>query len=670
MVRATMLLLGLATLAQGCEFIDPRDPAPADEPADDPTDEPGPDETEDDDEGVQWTSRVLYENGLRWASYRDLTSDEFSERFQQLVDDEDMMMIDVDVNPDGRQVTYSMVWQENVDRRGWAEHRNLTSDEYHDLWQRYADRGWRPLDVEGYTIDGRLLYAGIWIENREGLAWSSMRNLTSAEYADYFEEQREARRRPIDIEAYPTPDGLLYAAIWYENVDEVSWLQLRDMDRDAYQQELETRTGEGYLPIDYETYMAGNEQRYAAIWEVPANRPAFQIRTDRSQISYANLWRTYRDEGYRIVDFENDAALYGGLWIENADRFQYEGKQELDSIIETYRSDNAIPGISVAILQGGSVLYRRGFGEADQSTPKVAHSETVYSAASVSKVIGSTLAAKLEDEGELWDGTPVDLDLSDDTSDYLPDLPGHHTHQVEQLTAHLACIPHYTTSPAIPNITTHYSTALEAAEDFWDTDLLDSCTPGSSRSYSTPAFTLLGAVLEDVSGRPLSELLQEELFDRYDLDSMRVHFATETPPANYERAVPYNDAGDASSYSDNSWKVIGGGIETSTLDLARFGWKVLDGDIVDATARDDRMWVPVDPGCAGPGGGTCRNGIGWSLNTYNGRRVAEHDGSWSGARSWLRVYPDDDLVVAVMSNRRGHSPSSLIEDLTSVVLDP
>ena len=637
------------------------------EPDDPKSDSPGPDDT------VEWTSRFLYEDNLAWASRRDLTSAQFGDAFDSYRD-RGYMIVDVDVRTVGTSARYSMVWHENPDRRAWAEHRNLTSDQYHALWERYRDDGYRPLDVEAYLLNGKLRFAGIWIENREGLAWSSIRNMTSSEYAAYFDQRRAEGHRPIDIEIYPTGSGLRVAAIWYENVDGLAWTQLRNIDRDRYQQEADKHAADGYQMLDFESYEGSGEQLYAAIWEKPAVRPASQIRTNRSRLGFANLWRTYRDQGYRLADFENyntsGEALYGGIWIENADRYRYASKDALDTAIQKYREDNTIPGISVAVIHQGQVVYRRGFGEADVSASKVAHSETVYLAASVSKVIGGTLAAKLEDEGSLQDGTTFSLDLSDPTSKYLLGLPNHHSHQVDELTAHLGCVAHYETSPPIANQTTHYDTATQAVKSIWNTGLVNPCVVGQNRSYSTHGFTFVGAVLEQATGRSIDRLLEDELSAPYSLDSMRAQFASRALPPDYERAVPYKEKGGSTSYRDNSWKVLGGGIEINALDLARFGWLVQNGSIINAAARDDRMWSPVDPDCSRPGPGTCRNGIGWELHTRGGRRVAEHGGAARGARAFLRIYRDDDLVIAVMSNEKGHDPGSLTTTIANVILAP
>ncbi len=186
------------------------------------------------------------------------------------------------------------------------------------------------------------------------------------------------------------------------------------------------------------------------------------MRSELTELAYANFWRQYRDEGFRLIDFEryNTASgpRYAGIWVENDSRHDYQRKGTLDRIISAYRTNNSLPGISVAVIRNGSMIYRRGFGFATKDT-KVAHGETVYSAASVSKVIGGTLAGKLEAEQRLRDGTALirTLDLTLPTASYLRkipvtfgffvSIPAHHTHTVEQLLSHRGCVGHYETEP-------------------------------------------------------------------------------------------------------------------------------------------------------------------------------------------------------------------------------
>ncbi len=612
-------------------------------------------------------SVLKYEKGLQWVSLRDLTSAEFSTNFKKYTK-AGYLMIDVDAYKSGSNLRYAMVWRKNKDNRGWAEHRDMTSDQYHAKWQEYKTKGYRPLDVESYRVNGTQKYAGIWVQNKERYGWSSKRNLTASQYGTYFQEQRAKGYRVVDIEAYQTSGGTRYAAIWVQNKENVAWAQFRDMSRSAYQDKVNEYSRKGYIVVDFEAYKIGNSDRYAAIWEKRAGF-ASQTRTNRTKREFANLWREYRDKGYRLVDFERYSTAggtkYGGIWIENNSRFRYNKKSELNALIKKYKDDNNLPGISVAIVKDGKMIYRRGMGYADKEGKKVAHGETIYQAASISKVIGGTMAVQFQSKGKLQNGQVVSLDLSNNVSSYLSNirqsngtrvsLPAQHTQTVAQITSHIGCIQHYSG----PEPTTqHYTRAIDAVSQIWNAPLINNCTIGSSRNYSTHAFTYLAAVLESVTNKSVPELIRSEIAVPYSLNSLRATYTNASIPSNYERAKGYNNSNNPTSLADNSWKIFGGGIEVSPVDLARFGWKVLDGKIVSASARDNILWKRVNSNRT--------NGIAWEIRNIGSKRVAEHGGSFDGTYTRLRVYRDDGLVIAIMSNRRNHAGSELRGLATSI----
>lgn len=603
-------------------------------------------------------SVLKYEKGVAWASFRDLTSAEFSAKFNDYK--KNYILIDTEAYKVGSGIRYAMVWRRNTDKRAWAAFRNMSSEEYNQKWTHYKDQGYRPTDIESYRVNGQQKYSGIWVKNKEGYGWSSRRNLTASQYGTYFQEQKRKGYRVVDIEAYPTSGGTRYSAIWVQNKENIAWAQFRDMSRSTYQNKVNEYGNKGYLLVDFEAYKVGNEERYAAIWEKRSGF-AYQARTNRTEVQFANLWRRYRDQGYRLVDFEryqtNAGTRYGGVWIENSSRFRYAKKSRLDAVIKKYRSDNNLPGISVAIVKDGKMIYRRGFGHADKEAKKEAHGESIYLSASISKVIGGTIAAKLQERGK--------LNFNNTTRSYLTNvrqsngtrvtLPARHQHTVGQLFAHLGCIQAYSgPEPA----TRHYVKAIDALPQIWNASFINGCNTGSNYNYSTHGFTYLAAVLEKVTGKTSAQLVQSEIARPHKLSSMRAMYASASVPGNYERVKPYNDSNNPTSFSNNSWKVLGGGIEASPVDLAWFGWKVLDGKVVSKNTRDNVLWKRVNSSFV--------RGIGWRIPTIGGKKVAEHGGSFSGTRTFMRVYRNDGLVIAVMTNRRNQGSGSL-SDLTTAI---
>jgi len=267
----------------------------------------------------------------------------------------------------------------------------------------------------------------------------------------------------------------------------------------------------------------------------------------------------------------------------------------------------------------------------------------------------------LEAEGQLKDGTPVSLDLDQPTTTYL-DIPADkHTHTVAQLSAHISCIRHYAGS-SVPK--GHFATATEAVEVLKNDSLITDCTIGDNRHYSTHAFTYFGAVLEKVTGRPIAQLVEEELSEPYGLTTIRAMHRYPTLRSNPNRVTPYDLQGQATNYEENSWKVLGGGIEASAIDLVRFAYAVEQGEMVSPAARDNRLWKQLS--LSSP------NGIAWEMGAANGRPTVEHAGSARGSRCFLRIYRGENpsLIICVLTNSQinGHDPAKLVEQVADEFL--
>lgn len=211
-----------------------------------------------------FAAEIVFDKDIAWYAYRDLNSSTFSRRFDEL-SSKSFRMIDVDAYSVSGGIRYAMVWQRN-DGRAWAEHRDMTSTQYHRRWEDYKNRGYRPTDIEAYKVGSKMRYAGIWVENRENVEWSSWRNMTGKKYGERFTEMSNKGFMLVDMEAYTTSNGLRFAAIWQKNKRNIRWAQLRNLTRDRYQQEVDRRSADGFRMVDYERYKSGSKTRYAAIW--------------------------------------------------------------------------------------------------------------------------------------------------------------------------------------------------------------------------------------------------------------------------------------------------------------------------------------------------------------------------------------------------------------------
>ena len=346
---------------------------------------------------------------------------------------------------------------------------------------------------------------------------------------------------------------------------------------------------------------------------------------------------------------------------------------KLKKAVADFRKPNQLPGISVAIIKDGEMIFKHGAGIARSGIK--ADGDTVYHAASVSKVIAGTLAVKLLQNRKLEDGTKIQINLNSPTSSYLKNvrqtngkvvsLPSGHKHSVKQLFSHLACIKGY---EGIEPTYKNYPKAIDALPAIWNQGFVPDCSLGVDWNYSTHAFTYIAAVLEKITGKTAAQLVRSEIAIPHNLPTLESSWENGRY-SNNRKLADHFEVGlkpVAIKPKDNSWKVFGGGLQISTVDLARFGWKVRSGEIVRAARRDNILWKRVNPSKA--------YGIGWRLVRRDKWRVAEHSGKWRGVRTNLRVYRDKNapIVIAVMTNREtflvGNDLNTLTDSLAKIVL--
>ena len=582
-----------------------------------------------------------------WLSLRNLTSTQFAARFAELKADN--MVVDLDVDVIGGDYRVGAVFRANPDGRGWASLRNLTDAQFHERWDHYREAGFRLVDQETYVHRGRRLYAGVWIENREDLGWASYRGATSAQFSAKFADYRDRGFLPVDVDVYPVAGGFRYAAVWVENRESLAWRLRRGLTSGQYADAFETYKGDGLRSLVVEPVQTAAGRRYAGIWIENRSGRGWYAYRDLSATQYRNRWNQLSDKGYRLDGYEKyDTASgprYAGVWRQNSARPNWPLRSAVDSLVKSERDTYDVPGMSVAITHHGVPVYLGGVGYQDIEDGVWMHSGTVNRIASVSKAVAGVIAMRM-------DAKHADLSMNDLAREHVPVLPSHHTYTVAQTLMNRSCVDHYPDGFTSQH-QTHYASSLDVVEEFMDQPL--SCTPGNYL-YSTFAYNVFAAILESLEGKSADRIAFDELTVPFGLTTLRTENLAGSLP---DRATLYTTSNTeyGGDVTDDKW--YGGGFVASARDLNRFGAGILDGTILTAAQRTT-MWTPIGS-----------YAYGWDVGTAdNGQRVVGKAGGQPGAKSYLRIYPDDGIVISVLSNRQGggHSASRLSRAIGELML--
>lgn len=306
----------------------------------------------------------------------------------------------------------------------------------------------------------------------------------------------------------------------------------------------------------------------------------------------------------------------------------------LTSLVEI----NGVPGMAGSVWLNGETVWTGTAGYADIEAGRRVDRNTVFRLASVSKLFTVMAAGRLQEAGRLDLDAPVRSVLPW-LPDVWPDI------SARQLAAHTSGMPHYQVVDLI-RPPAHYGSVREAVALFQDRALLT--PPGQTYAYSSWGYVLLSAEAEAAAGMPYLDYLKAEITpglsigpDTTDGDDPNASRAYEFADSRARRAAP----------RDFSFSWGGGGLSGSAPDVATWGGRVLDGQIVSRSVFESMQQpMPLN------GGGVASNedysvGFGWRVSRdADGRRLAHHAGATTGARSALVLYPDQRAASAVLSN--------------------
>jgi len=595
---------------------------------------------------------------LGWYSHRNLTNQRYSDLWNKYKDD-GFVPIDIEMDTTSRGVRYSGVWQKNTDGRGWVSYRNLSSNGFHQRWEEYKDKGYRPIDQDAVVINGSVRYSFIMVQNKEGVKWASFRNLTSAQFSERF-EQYKGSYFPIDVDAWRVNGQMRYSIIWVENKTNKQWAEWRDMTPETYGQKFQQYSNNGYRVAELDCYANTNGQlRYAAVWEKNPPGRGWAARREMSSQWYSNYWKRYRDQGMRAIDVERcpaksgSGSQYAGVWRENDARFDWSGRSDAEDALEDYVGDANVPGVGAAIIRNGEVIFRGGWGFADEGNSKWANSDTIYRLASVAKAVTGVLAYDMEEAGI--------IDLDDDTDTLVSGLGNQHDHTVRDLLRNESCVNHYTANDGFNDngTQTSYATAQNALDNHLggaiktNTWIISGCT-APTWNYSTHGYTIAAAALEEEGGTSFSNLVRTRLANPFGLSSLRVESRT-SPASSGDLARLYNSDGSAvsnSQFQNVTWKAGGSGMESSAYHLALFGDAVLRNRYFPQATRDV-MWVGSANGQAN----------GWAVSGG----IARKGGDNQASDTHIRIDINNGVTVVALTNL--NPPDVETSTLTQDLLD-
>jgi CubicO group peptidase (beta-lactamase class C family) len=326
--------------------------------------------------------------------------------------------------------------------------------------------------------------------------------------------------------------------------------------------------------------------------------------------------------------------------------------------VEAQMAYRGQPGLSIAVVSDQKLVWAKGFGYADAEKGVKATPKTRYRIASITKLFTSTAIMQLRDKGK--------LSLEDDVSSHLDwfKLKKSYTDsppiKIWHLLTHTSGLPresatpYWTDSnfPTREQIIKLLSTQVAAAptETLW--------------KYSNLALTVAGEIVQEVSGTPYADYVEENILKPLGMKDTLVKPPSPDDPMlakGYGRRLP-DGTRSISPYTDCKGITPAANMTTTAEDLAKFamlqfrdgkegGKQILRGSTLCEMHRPHWLQPDWKEGF----------GIGFRVSRIGGKSYVGHGGAVQGFRTQIRLSPDDKVGVVVLTNSDDGAPISYTE---------
>jgi CubicO group peptidase (beta-lactamase class C family) len=325
--------------------------------------------------------------------------------------------------------------------------------------------------------------------------------------------------------------------------------------------------------------------------------------------------------------------------------------------LDAQKDYEQLPGISAVVVEDQDILWSWASGQANVEQNVKSEPSTIYSICSISKLFTSVAIMKLYDEGKLR--------LDDKVNDLLPwyDLKQQFADSwpitVRTLLTHSSGLPReanfpYWTGPDFP-----FPSCESIREELKNQETL---YPSSTYfQYSNLGLTLLGDIVEEVSGVSYDEYVKENILDPLGLVNTR----TELPEDLYgqDLAIGYS----ALNREHQRQKVAlfqasgitpAAGFSSNAPDLGKFAswqFRLMDSTINEILKPSTLKYMQnvhwTDPDWK------TTWGLGFSISKgSNGEKIVGHGGSCPGYRSSISLRPESKRAYVVMINASATDP--------------
>lgn len=339
----------------------------------------------------------------------------------------------------------------------------------------------------------------------------------------------------------------------------------------------------------------------------------------------------------------------------------------IDKWMEAQRDFQHLPGISAAIVKDQEVIWSKAYGMANTNDKVNASPTTLYSICSISKLFTSVAIMQLYDAGKLR--------LDDNVESLLPSFNIKQQYKdsgpitIRSLLTHSSGLPReseypYWTGPDFP-----FPTKNQVDSKLGEQQTL---YPASTYfQYSNLGMSLLGEIVEKVSGKPYDQYVEENILKPLQLSNTHPYLQKDQWGKQLSvgyGAIKRDGSRDKVALFDAKGITAAAGYSSNVEDLGRFAawqFRLLEKGgtelLKSSTLKEMHRVQWVDPDWK------IHWGLGFVVSQSDGTTLVSHGGACPGYRTTLQLDTKNKMAYTVMINAGGESPEKFARQLRNII---
>ncbi|MGF7080664.1 serine hydrolase domain-containing protein [Mucilaginibacter sp. UYCu711] len=319
---------------------------------------------------------------------------------------------------------------------------------------------------------------------------------------------------------------------------------------------------------------------------------------------------------------------------------------KLDQYFDRLAEKNKAMG-TLVIAKDGKVIYNRsiGYAQVDETVKKPLTAESRYRIGSITKMYTAVMIYQLVEEGK--------LKLTDTLGKFYPQVANAGKITIANILSHRSGIHDALIDP---NMRTRSKTSPMTRDEILDLIYKGKpdFEPGTKHQYSNSGFTLLGMIIEKVTGKTYAENLKQRITSKIGIKD--TYIATGSIDVNNNESLTYRYSGSWKQEPETHPSILfgAGSIISTPADMAKFIHALFELKLISkqhlaimTTIRDDE-------------------GSGMEPFEFGGRTFYGHTGGGDNYGAWLAYMPAEKLALAYTTNAKVYPVGDIMKGITDI----